>query len=100
MSNRVAILCDGHDLDITLNLHDALQQLRENKLEGFIWVDAVCIDQTNLDERAKQVRIMRYIYGHAQILHIWLGKESSSAAAGVELLHRTAQALRSKYRKF
>ena len=95
--NSVTITCDGHDLDITLNLHDALQQLREDGLDGFLWVDAVCIDQGNLDERAKQVRMMRQIYNHAEMVYIWLGRESSNAAAGIELLHRTAHAIRSKY---
>ena len=98
VSDLVNIICDGHDLDITLNLHDALQQLREDGFDTFIWLDAVCIEQTNLDERAEQVRIMTQIYGHAEMLYIWLGRESSSTAAGIELLHRTAQDIRSKYR--
>lgn len=91
------VTCNGYDLDITSNLHDALQQLREDGIDGLIWVDAVCINQNNLDERARQVRLMRKIYSHAEMVYVWLGKESPNAAAGIELLHRTAQAVRGRY---
>jgi hypothetical protein len=38
------------------------------------WIDAICIDQSNLDERNHQVRQMGQIYKGAQEVLMWLGK--------------------------
>ena len=92
-SDAVTIKCDNRPLLITQNLHKALVQLREDGLNIPIWVDAVCIDQQNLDERARQVRLMRQIYSQAEIVYIWIGEETANTEAGVELLHRTAKAV-------
>ena len=92
-SDAVTIKCDNRPLLITQNLHKALVQLREDGLRIPIWVDAVCIDQQNLDERARQVRLMRQIYSQAETVHVWIGEETANTEAGVELLHRTAKAV-------
>jgi hypothetical protein len=39
-----------------------------------LWADAICIDQTNLDERGEQVQIMGQIYAQAERVLIWLGE--------------------------
>lgn len=38
-----------------------------------MWADAVCINQTDLDERSSQVTIMCDIYKDARNCQIWLG---------------------------
>ncbi|TRX88150.1 hypothetical protein FHL15_010948 [Xylaria flabelliformis] len=38
-----------------------------------IWVDAICIDQTNDQERNEQVREMHKIYRGAECVSLWLG---------------------------
>jgi hypothetical protein len=38
-----------------------------------IWLDSVCIDQTNLAERGEQVQLMKEIYSAANKVWIWLG---------------------------
>ena len=86
-SDPVNIICDGHPLSITKNLHAALVQLREDGVHTPIWIDAICINQDDLDERAQQVRLMRQIYSTAATVYIWLGSASTTTAAGVELLH-------------
>ncbi|KAI9712822.1 MAG: hypothetical protein M1820_001444 [Bogoriella megaspora] len=39
----------------------------------YIWVDAICIDQTNIPERNEQVRFMDQIYKNAECVSVWLG---------------------------
>ena len=67
------VLCDGGAVSITQNLDDALRSLRLPTQARRLWIDAVCIDQQNLDERSRQVRYMRSIYSHATRVIVWLG---------------------------
>ena len=67
------VLCDGGAVSITQNLDDALRSLRLPTQARRLWVDAVCIDQQNLDERSRQVRYMRLIYSRATRVIVWLG---------------------------
>jgi len=48
-----------------VSLYDALIAVRQKKEEVLVWVDALCIDQQNKDERATQVRLMGNIYSKA-----------------------------------
>lgn len=41
--------------------------------DGYLWVDQICIDQTNTQERNAQVRIMEHIYRNAGQVLAWLG---------------------------
>jgi len=61
---------------VTVNLEAALRQLRNHSRiqQGFrIWVDAICINQEDLDERGVQVARMKEIYDKAWQVVIWLG---------------------------
>jgi len=49
------ITCNGYRLPVTVSLYNALREIRCPDKGICLWVDAVCIDQANLDERAKQV---------------------------------------------
>jgi Heterokaryon incompatibility protein (HET) len=44
----------------------------------FFWVDAVCINQADLEEKSSQVSLMRDIYQHACMVIIWLGEPEGS----------------------
>ncbi|KAI0523661.1 heterokaryon incompatibility protein-domain-containing protein [Xylaria bambusicola] len=46
-----------------------------------VWVDAICINQDDLAERANQVKLMRKIYQAASTVKIWLGKEQKPVAS-------------------
>lgn len=59
------------------NLHAALLQLRDRHNEVRIWVDALCIDQENSQEKAAQVARMHEIYSEADNICIWLGVDET-----------------------
>jgi len=40
----------------------------------YYWIDAICINQKDVDERNVQVRMMHHIYFRAQTVVVWLGK--------------------------
>jgi Heterokaryon incompatibility protein (HET) len=67
-------LADGLLVGITQNLHDALERIHDRQYDGFVWIDAICIDQSNTAERSAQVAIMGEIYSAATQVVIWLGK--------------------------
>ncbi|KAH8753990.1 heterokaryon incompatibility protein-domain-containing protein [Hyaloscypha finlandica] len=62
----------GHIL-VTTNLLAALKKLRLPTLRRFLWIDALCIDQENDNERTQQVSIMGKIYKAGDKVLIWLG---------------------------
>ena len=57
-------------LPIANNLTTALQHLRYDGKPLIIWIDAICIDQQNNDERAEQVPLMRLLYKRASTVRI------------------------------
>lgn len=63
-------------LEITGNLACALRRLRYQKAVRLIWADAVCIDQSNAEEKSKQVAMMASIYLTANAVLVWLGEDS------------------------
>ncbi|PMD40960.1 HET-domain-containing protein, partial [Hyaloscypha variabilis F] len=65
---------------ITPNLAAALQYLRVLGCMR-IWVDAVCIDQTNNDEKSSQIPLMANIYRNASRVIVWLGNDIAAIEA-------------------
>lgn len=64
----------GRRIPVTDNLWEALQVLRYINSERVIWVDALCINQLDDDERSAQVALMSAVYGKASSVEIWLGE--------------------------
>ena len=56
------INCNCVQVQVTVNLYHALRSLRLRDEPRMIWVDALCIDQSNLAERSHQVRMMGDVY--------------------------------------
>ncbi|TGO15317.1 hypothetical protein BTUL_0041g00010 [Botrytis tulipae] len=60
--NTLSIFVDKRQFQVTVNLHAALLRLRDHSFERILWVDAICINQNNNDERRQQVQLMARIY--------------------------------------
>lgn len=67
---------DGTTKHVTQNLESALRYLRHRDEVRTLWVDAVCIDQGNLQERGHQVGMMDLIYQGAERVIVWLGADN------------------------
>jgi hypothetical protein len=72
-TNTVEIICGQGRLSITVNLRDAIRRFRYKNKCRVLWVDAICIDQRNIEERGKQVQLMGMIYWKADRVLVWLG---------------------------
>ncbi|MCJ1288353.1 hypothetical protein MMC26_007708 [Xylographa opegraphella] len=74
------IKCAGKVLPITPNLTAALYRLRSTSADRLLWVDQLCINQDDLQERSKQVSMMRSIYKTAERVLVWLGPDHEKQA--------------------
>lgn len=63
------ILCS-----VGVNLVNALKLVRKEQERRIVWVDALCIDQSNVSERSSQLKIMPYIYRKAQAVLVCLAQ--------------------------
>jgi hypothetical protein len=69
---------------ISQNLYIALLRSRLEDRKRFIWADAVCINQTDDEEKSWQVRIMGDVYRDADPVLIWLGWAKDKSIADLE----------------
>ena len=72
---KVTVRCNGEDALISQTLADALQNWHQIEFDEdveYLWVDQLCINQADLDERNNQVELMRRIYADAYRTIIWL----------------------------
>ncbi|KAF1980949.1 heterokaryon incompatibility, partial [Aulographum hederae CBS 113979] len=69
------ILVNDHLFAITWNLAVALIRLTRTAYVPLrLWVDAVCINQQDIDERSSQVQLMSQIYRRAEQVTCCLGE--------------------------
>ncbi|KAK1995632.1 HET-domain-containing protein [Colletotrichum falcatum] len=97
---RRAISVNGGWMEVYESLYDILTSLRVNSSPGLtaehderrlLWVDAICINQTDLAERNGQVPIMDSIYRNARRTIIWLGAETEQTDSTFEMLYCLAR---------
>jgi len=58
------------------NLYEALRHLRKENETIALWVDALCIDQSDTKEKEEQVLKMAHIYRKAYNVNVWLGSDN------------------------
>jgi hypothetical protein len=73
ISSRRRIICNGVAFRVTSNCYSALRHLQAKNGTFDIWVDAICINQKDQDEKMHQINLMGDIYSQASITYVWLG---------------------------
>jgi len=76
-----------HTISVTQNLAIALRHLRAVSESRTLWVDAICIDQSDLEERSYQVTLMSDIYRKASQVIVWLGPEDDNSFHAFNLMN-------------
>ena len=71
------MLVDGYTLQISVNLHEALLRMRLPDQPRRLWIDAICINQSDAKEKTGQVQAMWQIFGDATAVLVWLGEDSA-----------------------
>ncbi|CAI6332876.1 unnamed protein product [Periconia digitata] len=80
------IRLDETEVMVTENLENALRALRDTRKPRVLWVDAVCINQMDMEEKSVQIQLMAKIYSFATQVVVWVGKASNTSAIALPLL--------------
>ncbi|KAL9619800.1 MAG: hypothetical protein Q9160_005636 [Pyrenula sp. 1 TL-2023] len=82
------VLCGTKQILITKNLWLALKRLRRRSESRVLYVDQICINQQDLDERAAQVSLMGEIYSRTEETLIWLGEEDDQTELAFSFMEK------------
>lgn len=75
-------------LAVTRDLTLALKYLRHPHEERILWIDALCINQANHEERNHQVQMMARIYSGAKQACIWLGEDTDDSTTAITFIRQ------------
>lgn len=72
------ILVNDQLLGVSQHLYEGMRSIssfatRKGLRELQVWIDAICIDQSNSDEKSIQVPLMGEIYHTAELVVVWFG---------------------------
>lgn len=84
------ISLNKEEFTISSTLEQALRRLRKLDTARVMWIDRVCIDQDNIDERNRQVAIMPDIYRGAVRVIAWIGEKSNDSDRALSFLKEMA----------
>lgn len=70
------ILLEGCPFFVRPNLYDYLEVLSAEQESSLIFIDALCINQTDEEEIVAQIRLMRTIYSNSREVVAWMGMGS------------------------
>ncbi|KAM3070137.1 hypothetical protein ACMFMF_008490 [Clarireedia jacksonii] len=93
------IICNTHPLEITDSLLDVLLEFSKNAFprEPLLWIDGICINQNDTEERQVQVSIMGDIYSSCANVVIWLGKADFHSPYAIEVMSQLSSIPASRY---
>jgi hypothetical protein len=87
------ISLDGKSLSVTMNLAHALRDVHNQwsqdhnvspETTQWLWADAICINQKDVEEKNCQVPLMETIYSNARIMFAWIGVDDEVTRNGIE----------------
>ena len=79
------ISLNGYEFQVRENLYRFLQLASERFPNTLLWIDAICINQTDDDEKGHQVSNMCHVYRNAIETFIWLGNSPGMDAVSAWL---------------
>lgn len=71
-----------------------LLELRRQRERRFMWIDAVCIDQSSGEDKSNQIPRMRQVYANAEMVYVWLGEADVSEEMALRMIRNVTVKLR------
>ncbi|KAK3115188.1 hypothetical protein LTR53_005737 [Teratosphaeriaceae sp. CCFEE 6253] len=84
--DRSQIVVNGRCLQVGRNCEYALQQARHHAMSRYLWIDSVCINQADVEEKTSQVRLMGNIFGRASHVLVCVGAHADDSAFVMSVL--------------
>ena len=75
-----SIIVNGSIVEVRQCLFQALSRFRQES-PRVLWVDALCISQTDVKEKGQQVQNMGKVFGRADKVLVWLGEHADESEA-------------------
>ena len=85
---------NGSPVGVGQNLYLALQYIRHKVKPRNLWVDAICINQNDLYERGRQVRIMSQIFAKSILVLAWLGEADEDSDTTLDIIEDISWAVK------
>ncbi|KAI9868856.1 MAG: hypothetical protein M1813_004707 [Trichoglossum hirsutum] len=101
------IVVNGESKPVTTTLFSCLNNIRSAiltnvdtqsewaSLPHLIWVDAVCINQSDVEERNHQIQLMSQIYTGASVVISWLGPRDETLSIAFRIIRLISSTRRS-----
>jgi len=89
--NPATIWIGERTLSVTQNLSIAMRHLRHADEPSLLWVDAICIDQSNTSERSRQVALMGDVFRLAKTVVYWVGPEENDSDYAMQLIYDVSE---------
>ena len=74
VTGNACIVLDGKMVSVPAAAEDVLSNFQLPDKERVLWIDAICTNQRDLDEREHQVALMGEVYSKTARTLVWLGK--------------------------
>ena len=79
-------------VNVTKSVESALRQLRHDDHDRTLWIDQICINQDDPEEKSKQIRMMAKIYEVSSVVLVWLGVRSERSDEAMSYLRELVEA--------
>lgn len=89
--SKCEILVDAWRVPVRENLWQLLKHFRSTTTPVTLWIDFLCIDQSDKKEQAIQVQTMDKIYKGAQQVWVWLGMPGPEDLQAMDLIQTIAE---------
>jgi hypothetical protein len=93
------IILDGRHVEVGENLYEAprvMREVPEIQNGARIWVDSLCIDQSNVAERSEEVKRMDQIYSKADRVITYLGPSEDHSDDVLQVIEGLGNGIRSE----
>ncbi|OJD37910.1 het-domain-containing protein [Diplodia corticola] len=85
---RVIDTNETYKIEIKPNLHGALMRLRDPVDTLLLWIDAICINQSDNREKSSQIPRMSDIFNEAKKVCIWLGPTEDESNLAMDFIQK------------
>ncbi|ETS83511.1 hypothetical protein PFICI_05387 [Pestalotiopsis fici W106-1] len=93
VGNLVPVTVNEACIGITTNLEIALRHLRKSDQPRTLWIDALCIDQEDTEEKSSQVQRMGEIFSSANSVLAWLGPPEVNSEEAMQTIEKIGNTL-------